>query len=57
MNLVVLSAGIVLLLGVILKFLGVHLAVVGVLGFYSMVALLISSFNSVFFQSEVEIKD
>jgi hypothetical protein len=57
MNLVVLSAGIVLLLGVILKFLGVHLAVVGVLGFYSMVALLISSFKTVFLLPKDEMKD
>jgi hypothetical protein len=57
MNLMVLSAGIVLLVAVILKFLGVQLAVVGILGFCSMVALLISSFKTVFLLPKVELQD
>jgi uncharacterized membrane protein len=57
MNLRVLAAGIVLLVAVLLKFLGVHLAVVGILGFCSMIVLLISSFKSVFLLPKDEMCD
>ncbi len=52
MNWIALVSALVLTVAVVLKLVGVHWAVVGIIGFLAMIALLASSFRNVFLAKE-----